>query len=239
MEGDLLWETHTEGSPWERLNESFFGSNFCLTDIVHNDPIACGSTNFWFPSWFNFEMVEENAPPVMPICHEEKEQIQAQIEGNCSPLPMRFRPVKFEVEALEILIKSTRATIQKKEKAFRRSDREELHVCSKCERTFSQKSALSSHERVHNGEKPYACSFNGCSKSFSQLTNLRNHTRKHIGGRPFMCTVFQCGKSFTTNQNLVRHIKAHASLREFRCDVCRKSFGQRTHLKTHKKIFCH
>jgi KRAB domain-containing zinc finger protein len=44
---------------------------------------------------------------------------------------------------------------------------------------FSQKSSLIKHERLHSGERPYACEV--CNKAFSDQSNLKKHERIHVG----------------------------------------------------------
>lgn len=54
-------------------------------------------------------------------------------------------------------------------------------MCQVCDKTFSQRSSLTRHIRVHTGARPYACQV--CGKTFSQTGILDRHMRKH-GGKP-------------------------------------------------------
>lgn len=75
-----------------------------------------------------------------------------------------------------------------------------------CKKTFSHRTNLFRHHKVHQGEKPHVCTFAGCEKKFSRKSDLLTHMRKHTGERPFQCS---CGKRFTTCSNLRRHEKIH------------------------------
>jgi hypothetical protein len=53
------------------------------------------------------------------------------------------------------------------------------HTCHHCTKSFSTKSKLVVHIRVHTGDKPYTCDL--CMKSFSQKNSLVEHGRVHTG----------------------------------------------------------
>lgn len=58
------------------------------------------------------------------------------------------------------------------------------------------------HERVHSGERPFACS---CGKAFVRRCNLRAHLVSHTRERPHECARPGCGLSFQFRKQLDQH----------------------------------
>ncbi|NXU96121.1 ZN300 protein, partial [Cettia cetti] len=54
---------------------------------------------------------------------------------------------------------------------------EKPHKCPKCEKSFSQSSDLSAHQKTHTVERPYECGV--CGKSFILKSNLTVHQMIH------------------------------------------------------------
>ncbi|XP_076989466.1 histone-lysine N-methyltransferase PRDM7 [Tamandua tetradactyla] len=105
------------------------------------------------------------------------------------------------------------------------------YVCRECGRGFSVNSHLTRHQRTHTGEKPYVC--RECGRGFSQKSTLTTHQRTHTGEKPYVCR--ECGRGFSEKSALTRHQRTHTGEKPYVCRECGRGFTVKSALTTHQR----
>ncbi|XP_040013601.1 zinc finger protein GLIS3 isoform X2 [Xiphias gladius] len=109
--------------------------------------------------------------------------------------------------------------------------------CARNFKPFNARYKLLIHMRVHSGEKPNKCTFEGCKKAFSRLENLKIHLRSHTGEKPYMCQHPGCHKAFSNSSDRAKHQRTHLDTKPYACQVpgCAKRYTDPSSLRKHVK----
>ncbi|XP_054547019.1 Krueppel-like factor 17 isoform X2 [Talpa occidentalis] len=83
--------------------------------------------------------------------------------------------------------------------------------------------------------RPYLCQFENCEKAYTKRSHLVSHQRKHTGQRPYKCSWEGCTWSFFRSDELGRHVRIHTKYRPHRCDQCGRQFMRSDHLRQHQR----
>ncbi|XP_034326291.2 transcriptional-regulating factor 1 isoform X3 [Magallana gigas] len=80
-------------------------------------------------------------------------------------------------------------------------------MCTTCNKSFNNTSALAKHRLTHSDERKYVC--NLCQKAFKRQDHLNGHLMTHREKKPYECTVENCQKSYCDARSLRRHLENH------------------------------
>ncbi|NXD81513.1 GLIS3 protein, partial [Halcyon senegalensis] len=109
--------------------------------------------------------------------------------------------------------------------------------CPRRYKPFNARYKLLIHMRVHSGEKPNKCTFEGCKKAFSRLENLKIHLRSHTGEKPYLCQHLGCQKAFSNSSDRAKHQRTHLDTKPYACQIpgCTKRYTDPSSLRKHVK----
>ncbi|XP_042574233.1 zinc finger protein GLIS1 [Cyprinus carpio] len=110
--------------------------------------------------------------------------------------------------------------------------------CVRRHKPFNARYKLLIHMRVHSGEKPNKCMFEGCNKAFSRLENLKIHLRSHTGEKPYICQHPGCLKAFSNSSDRAKHQRTHLDTKPYACQLpgCTKRYTDPSSLRKHVKV---
>ncbi|XP_067637017.1 zinc finger protein 675 isoform X2 [Eurosta solidaginis] len=114
----------------------------------------------------------------------------------------------------------------------------EEFICKFCDKCFTRRAALLSHELRHTQERHIPC--DECDKHFYTVNQMDTHKRKvhnkaDDATLPFQCDL--CMKRYRTASMLSTHkFKKHYKASKIFCEQCGKKFVDEKQLETHKII---
>jgi uncharacterized Zn-finger protein len=79
------------------------------------------------------------------------------------------------------------------------------HLCLHpgCGKSFARLYNLTSHQKIHSNDRPYACS--QCGRKFARQHDRNRHEKLHWGIKPYAC--MHCKKPFARMDALNRHLR--------------------------------
>ncbi|XP_070398500.1 zinc finger protein 721-like [Nothobranchius furzeri] len=116
--------------------------------------------------------------------------------------------------------------------SYREVQKELKSFSCDCGKIFGKKSSFNRHQRIHTGQKPFACEL--CGNRFTRKSNLNTHMIKHTGQKPFVCEL--CGNRFTEKSSLNAHMRVHTGQKPFICELCGNRFTEKSTLHRHMRV---
>ncbi|XP_054831702.1 zinc finger protein 135-like [Eublepharis macularius] len=193
------------------------------------------------------EVMMENRRNLFSLAQEWKRKGEEQKRGTEAILKKRKKSIASEGAGFhEIVVHAESHKGSKK-------------IFTQCANISTEKSSLSSHQRIQNQENLLKES--ECRKSFGLSKNLlresqytqevphggspnrkglkrKNHLihyqTKHTVERPYKCS--ECGKNFTDRSNLSSHQRIHTGEKPYKCLECGKTFKDGSGLIYHQRI---
>lgn len=107
-----------------------------------------------------------------------------------------------------------------------------------CSFASAYKTSLTTHLRIHTGDKKYVCSFEDCEYRTTDASSLPRHLRIHISDKKYVCSFEDCRYRCTNPSNLKAHSLIHkGGPKKYQCDhdCCSYQTNKLDHLTIHMR----
>ncbi|XP_063423238.1 zinc finger protein 585A-like [Mytilus trossulus] len=102
--------------------------------------------------------------------------------------------------------------------------------CDLCDKSFTMKSSLVTHYKLHTGKNLMECDV--CGKKFTKSYTYLRHIRTHTGDKPHKCDY--CERGFGDKSSLNRHLTTrHKMETPYVCHMCNSKFFSKSSLEKH------
>ncbi|XP_058061886.1 zinc finger protein 613-like [Anopheles bellator] len=105
------------------------------------------------------------------------------------------------------------------------------YPCEDCGKSFTSRSYLKVHRKIHRNERSFVCEI--CQRGHITRVDLEVHMTTHTGEKPYICEI--CGKGYSRRNALYCHRRTHTKERPYSCDICGHVFSQYTPLQVHRR----